>query len=208
MVEDFNKLSSIQLDALCETANIGAGHAATALATLLNTKIEMSVPRARILPFTEVSALMGGAETHVLAIYFHVSGPVPVSILFVMTIDKARQLVEMLLGNPCEKPVSGSFTDLEFSAMMELGNILSSTYLNALATFINIRFQPSVPALAVDMAGAILNAILAQYGDVADQVLVLEAGFKKEDMDVVGNLFLLPGPGSLEMILSSLGVNI
>jgi chemotaxis protein CheC len=208
VVEDFNKLSSIQLDALCETANIGAGHAATALATLLNTKIEMSVPRARILPFTEVSALMGGAETHVLAIYFHVSGPVPVSILFVMTIDKARQLVEMLLGNPCEKPVSGSFTDLEFSAMMELGNILSSTYLNALATFINIRFQPSVPALAVDMAGAILNAILAQYGDVADQVLVLEAGFKKEDMDVVGNLFLLPGPGSLEMILSSLGVNI
>jgi chemotaxis protein CheC len=208
VVEDFNKLSSIQLDALCETANIGAGHAATALATLLNTKIEMSVPRARILPFTEVSALMGGAETHVVAIYFYVSGPVPVSILFVMTIDKARQLVEMLLGNPCEMPVSGSFTDLEFSAMMEFGNILSSTYLNALATFINIRFQPSVPALAVDMAGAILNAILAQYGDVADQVLVLEAGFKKEDMDVVGNLFLLPGPGALEMILSSLGVNI
>lgn len=208
MVEEFNNISAKQLDALCEAANIGAGNAATAMAHLLKSKIEMSVPQARILPFNEVSALMGGVESNVVALYFHVTGSVPASILLVMPVDKVIQLLEILLGKPRETASADVFSKMELSALSELGNILSSTYLNALAMFTNIRFTPSVPALTIDMAGAVLNAILAQYGAVSDMVLVMETGFQNGDLEVVGNMFLLPEPGSLELMLESLGVSI
>jgi chemotaxis protein CheC len=96
---------------------------------------------------------------------------------------------------------------MEISAMMEVGNIISASYLNALSMFTQIMFVPSVPALGVDMAGAILNAILAQFGQIADHVLVLETSFKKDEQDVVGNFFLLPEPDSLNKLLSALGVS-
>lgn len=208
MVEKLNKISAKQLDALCEAANIGAGNAATAMAHLLKSKIEMSVPQARMLPFNEVPTLMGGVESNVVALYFHVTGLIPASILLVMPVDKVVQLLEILLGKPRETAAADVFSKMELSALLELGNILSSTYLNALAMFTNIRFTPSVPALTIDMAGAVLNAILAQYGAVSDMVLVMETGFQNGDLDVVGNMFLLPEPGSLELMLESLGVSI
>lgn len=208
MLEDLNRVTPKHLDALGEIANIGAGNAATALAAMLKTKIQINVPQVTVLPFTEAPDFMGGAENHVVAIYFHVKGPVKASFLLVIPIDKATQLLEMLLGSHSEESLSGSFTRMEYSIFMELGNILSNAYLNALANFTKMTYRPSVPAIAVDMAGAILDAILAQYGEVSDVVLVMEAGFKKDNLDVVGNIFLLPEPVTLELMLNSLGVTI
>ena len=208
MFEDLNSVSKIQLDALREVANIGASNAATALAAMLKAKFNMKVPQVEILPFAEAADLMGGAENPVVAIYFHIDGSARASFLLVMPIDKAKQLVEMLLGNHREVSESGLFTELEYSTLMELGNILSSSYLNALAKFTKMTYRPSVPAIAVDMAGAILDAILAQYGTVSDVILVMEAGFKKDDLDVVGNIFLLPELGTLESMFHSLGVTV
>jgi len=208
LVEDFNQLSGMQIDALREIGNVGAGNAATALAQMIHSKIDMSVPRVNILPFSEVPDLIGGADLHVAGIYLHVSGSAPCNILFILPIKKAGFLVQMLMGRPTEDPENIDFTDMEMSAMMELGNIISATYLNALAMFTQLSFIPSVPALGTDMAGALLDAILAQFGEIADHVFMLETEFKKDDMDVVGNFFLLPEPGSLDTILTALGVSI
>ncbi len=208
MVEDYKDLSGMQIDALREIGNVGAGNAATALAQMINSKIDMNVPRVSILPFSEVPDLIGGADRHVAGIYLHVTGEAPANILFMLPIEKAGRLVQMLMGRPAEESIIGEFSDIEMSAMMELGNIISATYLNALAMFTQLGFIPSVPALGMDMAGALLNAILAQFGEIADHVLVLETVFKKDDEDIVGNFFLLPEPGSLNTILTALGVNI
>lgn len=207
MVQDFSKLSSIQIDALKEIGNIGAGNAATALAQMVNAQIDMNVPKVNILPFNDVPDIVGGADSHVAGIYFTVSGSAPVSILFVLPIDKACILCDMLMSRNIGETNPENLGDMEMSAMMELGNILSATYLNALSMFTNIQFIPSVPALGIDMAGAVIDSILAQFGEIADHVLVLETVFKKEEMDVVGHFFLLPEPSSLEIILSALGVN-
>lgn len=208
MVEDFNELSGMQIDALREIGNVGAGNAATALAQMINAKIDMSVPRVNILPFAEVPNLVGGADLHVAGIYLHVTGSAPANILFMLPIEQASRLAQMLMGLPVEESKTSDFTDMEMSAMMELGNIISATYLNAMSMFTQLSFIPSVPALGMDMAGALLNAILAQFGEIADHVLVLETVFKKDDEDVVGNFFLLPEPGSLDTILTALGVSI
>lgn len=208
MLDDFSQLSGIQLDALKEIGNIGSGNAATALAQMINSKIDMSVPNVRILPFADVSDLIGGADKHVVGIYLNVSGPAPASILFILPIEQARTLINMLLGKAKDAGRNQGFDDMQMSAMMELGNILSATYLNALSMFTQISFIPSVPALGTDMAGAILNAILAQFGEIADHVLVLETDFKQQGQDVMGYFFLLPEPGSLSTILNALGVNV
>lgn len=207
MVEDYSNLSGLQLDALKEIGNIGAGNAATALAQMVQAKIDMTVPKVKILPFDEVPEMIGGADIHVVGIYFNVQGHAPSNILFILTVDKACLLIDMLLGRPSGQTTIENLDELEMSAMMELGNILSATYLNSLAMFTNLKFVPSVPALGIDMAGAVLDAILAQFGEVADHVLVLETEFTKDDQDVVGHFFLLPEPGSLDIILTALGVN-
>lgn len=208
MVFDFSELSGMELDALREIGNIGAGNAATALAQMLGAKIDMSVPQVSILPFAEVPGLIGGADLHVVGLYLNASGSAPANILFILPVDKACYLVDMLMGNPLGETQPDSFTDMQLSALMELGNIITATYLNALAMFTNLDFRPSVPALGIDMAGAILDAVLAIFGAVADHVLVLETEFTKGEEDIVGHFFLLPEPGSLDIILSSLGVSI
>ncbi|NLU49766.1 MAG: chemotaxis protein CheC [Syntrophomonadaceae bacterium] len=204
-MKDFGELSGLQLDALREIGNIGAGNAATALAQMVNAKIEMTVPRVSILSLTDVPELLGGADSHVVGIYLRVQGSIGANILFVLPIDNARLLVDMLMAVP-----SGStrdFGEIELSALQEVGNIVAATYLNAMVMFTQLKMVPSVPGLGIDMAGAILDAILAQFGEVGDYVLVLETKFRKDRQDVVGQFFLLPEPGSLDTILSALGVS-
>jgi len=206
-VEDFSQLSGLQIDALREIGNIGAGNAATALAQMVQAKIDMTVPRVNILPFAEVPDLLGGADSHVVGIYFNVTGPAPNSILFILSAEKAGLLIDMLLLRSQGQTDINELNELEMSAMMELGNILSATYLNAMSMFTQLKFTPSVPAMGIDMAGAILNAILAQFGEIADHVLLLETEFTKDEDEVVGHFFLLPEPGSLDTILKALGVS-
>ncbi|QGT99190.1 Chemotaxis protein CheC -- inhibitor of MCP methylation [Candidatus Syntrophocurvum alkaliphilum] len=208
MTRDYNELSGLEIDALKEIGNIGAGNAATALGQMVNDKIDMSVPNVNILPFQSVPDLIGGADSHVVGVFFNVSGSAPTNIIFVLPIEKASLLIDMLMGRPVGQTLKEQLDDMEISAMMELGNIIAATYLNALGMFTQLDFSPSVPAIGIDMAGAIVDAVLAQFGEVADHVLVLETNFKKDEKDVVGHFFLLPEPGSLDTILSALGVSL
>lgn len=205
MIEDFRELSGIQLDALKEIGNIGAGNAATALAVMTQARIDMSIPQIGILAFNKVADLVGGPETPVVGVYFQVTGSANCNILFILSIEKAVLLAELLMGLP---PSHGNtLGTMELSAVAEAGNIISGTYLNALAMFTQMTLIPSVPAVGVDMAGALLDGVLAQYGEIGDHVLVLENMFKKGNLDVIGHLFLLPEPGALDSILTALGVN-
>jgi len=205
MIEDFAELSHLQIDALKEIGNIGAGNAATALAQLINTKIDMSVPQISILQFNEVPTLVGGPDMPVTAIFLLVHGDAAANILFMLPESSAAMLVDMVMGQP--EGTTVRFNEIERSALMEIGNILAATYLNAMASFTSLSFRPSVPAIAFDMAGAVLNVVLAQLGEVGDHVLLLETDFKKGEQEVVGHFFLLPEPGALDLILAALGVS-
>ncbi len=208
MTKDLGELSGMQLDALREIGNIGAGNAATALAQMVGAKIDMKVPKVKIVPFSEVPEMIGGADRHVAGLHLTVEGGAPCTILFVLPVSQAALLVGMLMGNPNPDTTKIEFDEMELSAMMELGNILAATYLNALAMFTNLAFIPSTPALGIDMAGAVLDAVLARFGEIADHVLMLETEFEREGNEVLGDFFLLPEPESLNTILTALGVNI
>ena len=203
MPTGFKDLSGNQLDALREIGNIGAGNSATALSQLINRRIEMNVPNVTIVPLEEVPDLVGGPET-VVGVFLRVYGKAPSNILFLMPQDSAFYLVDTLMGKQRGETKSLDFMDQ--SALMEIGNILSGAYLNALFNFTQLALLPSIPALAMDMAGAILNVVLVQLGQMGDHALVIETKFISEDDGINGHFFLVPDPGSLETILSAVGV--
>ncbi len=206
LVGDFRSLNHFQIDALKEIGNIGAGNAATALSKLINDRVEMSVPRVRILPFAKVAEILGGEEVFVAGIYLRISGSAPGGILFLLPFADARYLVKILLKNQTGE-VLHPLSELECSALMEAGNILTGSFLNALAMFTSLSYLPSVPALCVDMAGALLGTVFHDLGKVDDYALFIETEFRYQTNHVAGYLFFLPEADSFNRILSKLGVN-
>lgn len=206
MSEEFTRLDELQLDALREIGNVGAGNAATALSQLINKKIKMSVPKVSVAPISDVPDLVGGPETIVAGVFLRVFGEAPGSILFLLPRDSAYALIDTIMQRT--ERDNFDLTEMDQSALKEIGNILAGAYLNALAHFTQITLLTSIPALAIDMAGAILSLILIQLGQVGDYALVIETEFSADtdNDDVRGHFFLIPDPGSLNIILDAIGV--
>ncbi len=207
MVKDFQSLTNFQLDALREIGNIGAGNAATALSELIGERVDMGVPHIDVRHFSEVPEIVGGPESFVAGIYIKISGSAPGEILLLFPVEDAKQLLYILLK---EHSILSrqAFDQLECSALMELGNILAGSFLNALATMTSLKYIPYVPGFCADMAGAILGAVLHDLGIMGDHVLYIKTDLRfQANKHVGGYLFFLPEAESLETILNTLGVN-
>lgn len=199
---NLNDMSQTYFDVLKEIGNIGAGNATTALAQLLNCKVEMKVPQVKLLAFAEVGDLIGGAEQIMAGIYSGLEGDIKGSIMFLLKRKSARNLVATLMGITFE---SEEFTEMEESALKEIGNIITGSYLNALSTLTNFKIYPTVPALCVDMAGAILSVPAIEFGAVGDRILLIQTQFSDE-LELDGYFIMVPDLESYDKILTSLGI--
>lgn len=204
MVKGIDELNNMHLDVLKEIGNIGSGNAATALASMLNRKVDMGVPRAKILEFKDVSDTLGGAELPVVGILLKVHGDLTGYIMFILQKKAASALVNMLMGRPVD--IVEEFTEIDFSALKEIGNILAGSYLSALSALTNLTILPSVPDMAIDMAGAILSVPAIEFGKVGDTVLYIETEFSEGSDKVVGDFFLVPDLMTYDVLLKALGV--
>ncbi|EJP6470980.1 chemotaxis protein CheC [Clostridium sp. FAM 1755] len=198
---DYNNMTPLQLDALKEVSNIGTGNAATALSQLLGRKIDMNVPNINIVPFEEVMAEIG-EEKVAVGVLVRVLGDTPGNILFVFEKSTALDLVHRLTGMQEEE-----LSDMGNSVMCEIGNIISASYMNAIARFTNLTITPSVPAVSYDMLGAILSTTFIEAGQYNEDVLDIETVFKEDGSEISGHFYYIPMPGSLEKILNTLGVS-
>ena len=195
-------MSAEYVDVLKELGNIGAGNAMTALAQLLNCKVDMKVPQVRLLEFKDVGALIGGEEQIMAGIYLAVEGDITGSIMFLLGKESARHLVNKLMG----MDIAGEeFGEMEMSALMEIGNIITGAYLNSLASITNLKIFPSVPSLCVDMAGAILSVPAIEFGTHGDKILLIQSQFMDE-IKLDGYFIMVPDIESYAKILSSLGM--
>jgi chemotaxis protein CheC len=191
---------SFVIDVLKEIGNIGSGNAVTALANLLSKKIYMSVPKVRIIDFKDIATILGEEEL-IVGIYLNLKEDIEGNIMFTIDMKSATNLLKMLLDREVEE-----LDEISISALSEVGNILSSSYVNALSELTGLKIAVSVPSIAIDMAGAILSVPAIQFGLISDKVLFIETVFEEGDNQVKGNLFLLPNIESFEKILSLLGV--
>ena len=196
------KMSDQYFDVLKEIGNIGAGNATTALSQMMQCKVDMTVPQVRMLEFKEVGEMMGGEETLMAGIYLGIEGDITGSIMFLLEKQTARHLVDKLTGMEME---GEEFTEMEFSALKEVGNIITGAYLNSLSSLTNLVIYPSIPDLTVDMAGAILSVPAIQFGEVGDKMLLIQSQFFDERV-MDGYFILVPDLDSYGKILSALGI--
>ncbi len=196
------QMSNEYFDVLKELGNIGAGNATTALAQMMQCKVDMSVPQVKLLEFKELGEMMGGEELIMAGIYLGIEGDITGSIMFLLEKQAARHLVAKLMG----MEVKGEeFSEMELSALKEVGNIITGAYLNSLSTLTNLTIYPSVPDLTVDMAGAILSVPAIEFGAIGDKILLIQTQFFDEIV-LDGYFILIPDLDSYGKILSALGI--
>lgn len=189
-------------DVLKELGNIGAGNATTALAQMLQCKVDMKVPQVRLLNFNEIGEVMGGEEQIVAGIYLAVEGEITGSMMFVLEQNAAKSLVGKIMGVPVE---SDGMNEIELSAIKEIGNIITGAYLNSLSALTNLKMLPSVPDLNIDMLNAILSVPAIEFGIIGDKILLIQTQFT-DDVEINGYFILLPDLESYSKILGALGL--
>jgi chemotaxis protein CheC len=206
-MEDLQSLKALQLDALREVANIGAGHAATALSQMVGETIMISVPTINVSRLEDVPSQVADNDEPVAAVLMQMMGDLTGRTLLVFPRRTALRLAGLLMRRPTD-PGAQAFSEMEQSAIKEAGNILSSAYMNALSDFMGMMLIPSPPSLAIDMSDAVLTTIYLQFGSDKDFVFCVESEFVMNDLDerLRGFFLLLPDPASLQAILKAVRV--
>lgn len=204
-MQDISELRKDQLDALRELGNIGSGNACTALAQFLNRKIDMNVPNAKILPFNEISQLVGGPQEMVIGIFLKVMGRISGKFLLLIPEGTGLKLMRTLIPKSNVYKAS-DMNDFENSCMREIGNILAGSFLNALSVLTHTTMLNSLPSMAYDMAGSLIDGVIADMTAVSDYVLMIETSFLESNENLKMHIFLMPDPDSLEQLLYQLGV--
>jgi chemotaxis protein CheC len=197
---DLRLLGESQLDAVREIANIGAGHAATALSQVLNRVIMIDVPEVRIVRLEDVDSLIGEPDEVVAAVMMKVLGDVTGRTVQVFPGDSAVKLTSAMLQCPQPAFPSG-FDEMHQSTLKEISNIIVGAYLKASSEFMEMLLIMSVPAMAIDMAGALMTTTFLNFGDERDYVLSVSTRMSLGDEQVQAYFLLIPDGASLNVIL-------
>lgn len=205
-IENFGQLNEVHIDVLKEIGNIGAGNAATSLSQLLNREVDMVMPVVRILDITEADRALGGPETPVVAILVELYGNIKGIMMFVIEQDFTKSLLQTLLGE--SNPGEGGLTEMEYSALSEIGNIMIGSYAASIASLSGLEIKMSVPAVTVDMAGALLTVPAAEMGSVSDKIIFIEDDFLSASKTISANMMLIPDIASLNKLMNSLGIQL
>ncbi len=201
----FRNLNNVQLDTLKEISNIGMGHAATALSQMIGQRVYLKVPHVTITEIGQVPEHLGGAEKLMVGITLQILGDARGSIMLLFPQESAHRLLRSLLGRE-EKGLI--LNEIAVSALKEVGNILASAYLSALGNLLHKTLIPSVPLLAYDMAGAVVDYVLIELSQTGDLALMVETDFygdPNQEFGIKGHFFLLPDPATLDIFLSAIG---
>ncbi len=203
-IQRYNDLNEIQLDVMKELGNIGSGNAATSLADMLMTPIEISVPVVNILDYETAIQQMGGPETMIVGELVSFFGDINGMIMFLLEKDFAHMTLNALLGEGFS-----SFSKIDengLSALQEVGNIMASAYVNAIASMTSMRIELSVPSMCIDMLGAILSVPAIHYANMSDKIIWIKNEMKGESASSSNHILMLPDVDSLEKIMNALGI--
>src|SRR3954470_20749181 len=203
-MEDVRDLKDSQLDAIREVANIGAGHAATALSQMTNRTIMITVPRVKVRPIEDVCEMIGSRDEIIAAVLMHMMGDLTGRAMVLFPEAQARTICDFLFRR--ELGTTKTFDPMEQSGLKEAGNILASAYLNALSDFMGMMLVPSVPSLVIDLSGAILTTAALNFGHDRDYAFCVETSFRIDGTNepLGGHFLLLPDLASLRSIFDAI----
>lgn len=203
---NLEQLNDMHIDVLKEIGNIGAGNAATSLSQMLNTAVDMTVPSVRILDINDAANALGGPENVVIGILAKLYGDIEGIMMFIIEQSFAKTALASLLG---EQEVScDKLSEMELSAISEIGNIMIAAYTGSIGTLSQLNIKTSVPAITVDMVGAILSVPAIEMSSVSDKIIFIEDDFLSDDRNVTANMMLVPTMDSLSRLMRKLGIEL
>ncbi|MBI5166688.1 MAG: chemotaxis protein CheC [candidate division NC10 bacterium] len=195
MSQVFASLGERELETLRRVSHVGFDHAATALSQLLGLKVHLEAPEVRVLPLKEVTSLIGGEERLVAALYLRILGDARGNILVLFSREAMASLLGLLMGKMAGR--AAALSEEDGSALKEVGNILASAYLSALSDLLRLTLIPSIPHLAFDLAGAVIDLVLKDLSGISSSALVIETRFQDPSRHIEGHILLMPHPHSL-----------
>jgi chemotaxis protein CheC len=190
------------LEVIREFANVGAGNAATALASLLDMELVNEVTSCKILPLSEIGGWLGGNEKVVAGTYTQLCGDLRSGVLVVFPTASAVTIVEHLAR---ERANLSDLSPIQVSALCEVGNICLCWYLVAVSKMIDTDLIPAPPGAAVDLLGAVLDIPLAALGASVDTVIAVHTVFKGIERSFEGYFLMLPEKTMLATIMEKMG---
>ncbi|MEG0614677.1 MAG: chemotaxis protein CheC [Oscillospiraceae bacterium] len=205
-IKGIDELNPIQMDVLREIGNIGSGNAATSLAGMLSSSIDIGVPSVKALDYNAVVELLGGPEKVVIGLLIRLTGDIKGMMLYVIQAPFANIITKTFYGK--ELTDVTKMDEMDQSAICEIGNIMAASYVNAIAELTGLMLDISPPSFCVDMAGAIMSVPVIEFAQVGDMVLFIDDNFKITEDEVKSNMILIPEMESLKLLFSKLGVEI
>ncbi len=203
-MKGFNELNGLELDTLREIGSIGTGNAANALSSMLGCKVTIEVPEVKIMGYNEAIDWIGGPETVTAGVLARLEGEINGIILSIQHMEFINLVLQHMIGNGVED--YQYLTELETSALLEVGNIMISAFANAMAGLTDMKIRLTVPAFAVDMQGAIIAVPMAEFGGQSDYIMTIGANFICNGREVPCRILLSPDVRSLNFLLKKLGV--
>ena len=204
-IKDYDELTTLEIDALTEVGSIGTGNAATALSDLIEKEVRIQTPEIRIMGYNEAIDWIGGPEEVTAGVLVKLGGQINGIMLAVQKLDFVNTVLESMLGEHVEDYFG--LQELESSALIEVGNIMISTFINALTGLADIKVDLSVPAFTVDMQGAIMAVPMAEFGGQTNYIMTIGGRFICNGNEVPCRLLLSPDIRSLNFLLRKLGVS-
>jgi chemotaxis protein CheC len=207
LIESFEELTNEHKDVLQEVGNIGAGNAATALGVILSEDVHIGVPKLKIADYSDAISIVGQPEEMIVAVLVEFNGDANGVVLFVLSMEDAKHITDILLGADDSGEIS-ILDEMKISAIKEIGNIVGSAYLGAIAELTGMKIHISVPHIAIDMTGAILAAPIIEYGGQDSKLLFVDENFSTKDRTLISHAIMFAEHKTLYEIVSRLGIEI
>lgn len=201
---DYNDLNDMHLDVLREIGNIGSGNAASSLSQMIGQAVYIDVPDVRILDSSQVIELMGGPETMIAGLMVCLTGDIEGMMMFLIDQQFASVLLQALMG--IENTDFNDIDDMSKSAIQEMSNIMTASFVNAIADMTSLTIDITAPAICIDMLGAIMNVPATFFANMSDKILFIQNEFGSEDPKAPAHIIMMPDIESLKRLMGSLGI--
>ncbi len=201
-IKSYEDMDTMALDVMREIGSIGTGSAATALSSLIGEQVRMTVPKIEIKNFNDAITLMGGPEDVVAAVLVKMSGDMKGTMLFLLRMEFVNAVLSRILHKKIDDYTQ--LYEMEISVLSEVGNIMISSYVNALSTLAGMDIQLSVPAIAVNMLGGIMSVPMAEMGYETDSLMLINGQLVLKDEHHDSTLLMLPDIESLNKLMNRL----
>lgn len=204
-IASYEDMNALELDVIKEIGSIGTGNAATALSQVIKKTTKMSLPAVYVLGYNEAIEMVGTPEEIVAAVLVKMSGEINGIMLFILKIDFINAVLDSVLSKDIDNYMD--LTELEKSALEEIGNIIISSYVNAMSGLTGVSIKLSIPSIAINMLGGILSVPMVEFGYETDKLMMINGKFIVDDKVLDSNLLMMPDIQSLNYLMQKLGVN-